>query len=313
MHSKQVRSLEEELSEIGLNPEQTIGQIQRTTSLIEQRMGGGPGNGGGAPVYTQPQERPQPSPGSTPAEQMDEGEEIEEAVKLKRVKRKTAGEKLMSRRQYRKMRSKAKMAGKQYRQRHKRQIARRRAILKKKFGAGPRRKGFRVVRESEEEISLDQLREDINGSVAATSSDMNPFCEAALNAGMLAMHYGEMFEALGDEETAERLFAQSDIAADLANQFASLGEDDELDQDSENRLSSVLEHVTKGMRFHEALGCPTLVKLIEAVEICGDELQEKGMDAVLKALAASEKKKGKSKNKDGKKKGGYNPFKAHGM
>lgn len=304
IRNKVVRSLEEELSEIGLDPEKTLGAIHRTSALVEARLGG-VGTGGGAPGYLQPPAAAEPGE-EAPAATGDE--DLEEAFKLKRVKRKTAGMKLLAKRAYRKGKSKSKKLGKAFRKRFKRKIARARAIIKKKFGGKPRRKGFRVTREHAEDTSpLAALRESLNDIEVAdeVELEMNAFCETALNAGTLAEHFGEMFEAAGDEMSAERMFDLSDAAADLALEFAELDENvEELEEDNNHRLGVILDGTIKGLRLYEGMDSPSLGEVFEIMESYepeegeGDLTEKKDMSAFLAAMAKGKAKGKKKKGKD---------------
>lgn len=269
--NKTVRPLSEELEEMNLDPSKFSGEIQRTTALIDKRMGGG--NGGGPPasvtgsdrqlqeVSNKPSGAAPPAPASAPAG----GEGIDEAYRAVRKKRVSAGERLKARRQRRAGRSQARRAAKQYRRGAKRKIAKRRMAKLRKFGKAGLEKlhktGKRIVMGDDK---LANLREDLNTGVVG--DDSNPFEEAAFNAGMLALYLGQIFEAAGDLESAETMFDVSDAAADLSEAWASLAEDDELDEDQQAQLERVLESTVKALRFYEGMGAPSLYDVIEATE-----------------------------------------------
>ena len=59
LRNRVVRPLNEDLKEVGLDPEKTLADIHRRDKLVRDRMRGGAG--GGAPSYTRPQLRPQPT------------------------------------------------------------------------------------------------------------------------------------------------------------------------------------------------------------------------------------------------------------
>jgi hypothetical protein len=270
---KLVRPLNEELKEMGLDPEQTLGQIQHTSSLIDKRMGGG--NGGGAPDYTQrPQGQGQqrdlqevsgtPGAGKPPASSTDGGD-LEEAVRVVKRKRVSAAEKLAGKRARKKKKGKLRRLAKVYYKKAKRKILKRAKMKLKKFGKAGLQKlhkmGKRIVMGNDE---LANLREDLN--TGGSSDKSNPFEEAAFNAGLLALYLGEIFEAAGDQESAETMYDVSDAAADLSESWANLDEEDELEEDQQAQLERVLEHVTKALRVYEGMGAPSMMDVIEAVE-----------------------------------------------
>jgi len=269
--NRQVRPLEEELKDMGLDPQKTIGEIQRTTDLINKRMGGG--NGGGAPGYTQSQQQ-QPrqglqevsqQPGGTPAPASGGGEDLEEAIKIVRKKRVTAAERLAAKRVRKKRKAKIKRAAKMYYKKAKKKILKRAKIKLKKFGKAGLEKlhkmGRRIFMGNE---ALANLQEDLNTGGGAEGS--NPYEEAAFSAGMLALYLGEIFEAAGEVQSAETMYDVSDKAAELSEAWANLNDEDELEEDQEGQLERVLESVIKALRVYEAMGAPSLMDVIEATE-----------------------------------------------
>ena len=112
--NRQVRPLTEELKEIGLDPQKTLGEIHRTTALIDRRMGGG--NGGGAPAYASGRQLQEvrEQPGASQGQQSGSGEDLEEAMRAVKKKRVTMGEKLKAKRSRRKRRSSLRKAAKMY-------------------------------------------------------------------------------------------------------------------------------------------------------------------------------------------------------
>jgi hypothetical protein len=271
--NKTVQPLEEGLKEIGLDPEQTIGQIQKTTDLINRRMDGG--NGGGAPGYTQPQQPPKPpqglrevseTPQGTTPDPTGDGEDLDEAVKVVKRKRVSMFKKMMAKRSRKKRKGKLRRAAKMYYKKFKKKIAKRAKIKLKKFGkAGLAKlhKMGKMIRMSDDNLA--NLREDLNTG-GGSGDNANPFEEAAFNAGMLALYLGEIFEAAGDIESAETMYDVSDAAADLSEAWDTLAEDDELDEDQEAQLERVLDSTIKALRVYEGMGAPSLMDVIEATE-----------------------------------------------
>jgi hypothetical protein len=262
--NRTVRPLTEELKEIGLDPEKTISEIQRTTALIDKRMGGG--NGGGSPAYTRDRQlqevREQPG---TPSRQSASDEELDEALKVVRKKRVTMGEKLKAKRGRRKRRSALRKAAKMYYKKFKRKILKRAAKKLKKFGKAGLEKLHKMGRRiTMGDDRVANLREELN--TGGSGENSNPYEEAAFSAGMLSMYLGEIFEAAGDQESAETMYDVSDAAADLSEGLASLGEDDEPEDEQKQRLERILDHAVRAIRVYEGMGAPSLFDVIEATE-----------------------------------------------
>lgn len=263
-----VQPLEEGLKEIGLDPQKTLGEMHRTTKLVEARLG--VGNGGGLPSYLQPRQ-PGQAPAETPTSDGPSGEPVDEAFKAVRVKVKTAGEKLKSKLARKKQGlGKLRRKSKMYYKKFKRKIAKRAAKKLAKFGRAGLEKLHkmkkRITMSSQpDESPLAGLREDLNSLGGEQHADdrSNPFEEAAFNAGLLASHLGEMFEAFGDEQSAETMYAISDQAADLSESLDALGEEDELDEDQSACLNRILEGVIKAMRMYEEMGAPSLDQILD--------------------------------------------------
>jgi len=268
--NKVVRPLAEELKEIGMDPEKTLGEINRNSALINRRMDGG--NGGGAPGYVQQQQQRQnlqEAKDTSSASAGDKGD-LDEAFRAMKKKRKSAAEKLAAKRSRKKRKSQLKRAAKMYYKKAKRKILKRAKAKLRKFGKAGLQKlhkmGKRIVMGSEE---LANLREDLN--TGASGEKSNPFEEAVFNAGMLAMYLGEIFEAAGDVESAETMYDVSDKAAEMSESWANLDEEDELDEDQEAQLERVLEHTVKALKLYEGMGAPSLMDVIEATEETPEE------------------------------------------
>lgn len=262
--NKTVRPLTEELREIGLDPQKTIGDIQRTSALLDRRMNGG--NGGGAPAFAGAGRQLQEvrnQPGAPNSQGTDD--DLEEAMKITKKKRVTMGEKLKSKRGRRKRRSSLRKAAKMYYKKFKRKILKRSARKLKKFGKAGLAKLHKMGRRiTMGDDRVANLREELN--TGGTSENSNPYEEAAFSAGMLSMYLGEIFEAAGDQESAETMYDVSDAAADLSEALASLREDDEPEADQMQRLERILDHSVRAIRVYEGMGAPSLFDVIEATE-----------------------------------------------
>jgi len=167
---KKIRPLEEEMADVGLNPERTISAMERGFGMLVQ--GSLPPDASGLKaeegkavkrsihqvgqelreemaLATEDTDEPAPVEEPSAVEQVvtsvlegedaPEGiyvseEELEEAFKVIRKMIKTAGEKMQAKRAYRKVRSKARKYAKQYYKRFKRKISKGRKRLRKRFG-----------------------------------------------------------------------------------------------------------------------------------------------------------------------------------
>ncbi len=196
---------------------------------------------------------------------LDPAKNVEEAFKVVKKKRKTAAMKLMSRLYRKSKKAVLRTASRMYRKRNKRKILIRAKKKLKKFGSKMLSKlhkaGKRIVMSNDQ--ALANLREDLNKPGTGAAGDGNSFEEASYNAGLLAMYLGEVFEVLGDEESAETMFSLSDQASDLADVLESIGEGD-LSDVQEDRLRKILDRSVAGLKVWESLGSPTLFQAIEA-------------------------------------------------
>lgn len=164
---KKIRPLEEEMADVGLNPERTLGAMERSFGMLVQgslppdASGLKQEEGASVPrsihevgqALREDAEQPpvdeasgdEPSPvdqvvaAAMEGEGVPEGiviseEELQEAFKIIRKMIKTASEKMQAKRAYRKVRSKARKYAKQYYKRFKRKISKVRKRLRKRFG-----------------------------------------------------------------------------------------------------------------------------------------------------------------------------------
>lgn len=281
-----IRPLEEELGELGLDAGKVLGQISRTTKLVEHRTGGGYAAPFGVPVSDEPggeSQQQQPGGGA-----VDESE-IEEAFKVVRKMFKTAGQKVKEKLARKKFGlAKLRRASKMYRRSAAGRKAKRRQKKKlKKFGSAMLDKLHKMRKrivmsdetpdtqslgENTEVSPLQQLRQDLRsiGQPKDQSEDQseradvwNPYEEAAYNAAVLAGYLGEVFEMSGDTESADIMFNLSDEATDLSEMLDGFDESDALDEDQEERLGKILEGIEKGLRLHEEMGRPTVDQVVE--------------------------------------------------
>jgi len=272
LRNRLVQPLDEALTEIGLDPVKTLGDMHRTNDLIEARVGGN--SGGGAPAYI----RPARSQITEDLDEvvvdydtvdLDEGVDLGEAIRIVRSRRLTSGQKAKGRRGRKKRRAQIKATGRKYRARSRRKIAKRARLKLRKYGtAGLERlhkQRKRVVMSNDSDLA--NLREDLNELGGSVAENSNSYEDAAFNAGLLAMHLGEMFEAYGDTQSAETMFDVSDAASDLSEAFEVLSPDtEELDEDQEDRLQRVLDSLVKGLRIYEAMGSPSMGDIVDFVE-----------------------------------------------
>ena len=121
---------------------------------------------------------------------------------------------------------------------------------------------------SNENPELDQLREDITNQNHGTDVGFTPFCEAMDNAAMVALNLSEIFEEVFEGEAAQSMSDLSDYAVGVSEEIEGL---DELDEADEAKVNDILEQVVKGLRFHEAMGAPSL---LEACEFHVHKLEE---------------------------------------
>jgi hypothetical protein len=284
-----VRPLDEEIEELGLDPAKVMSDIERVSGkLIE---GGSPLTSGGA--LTEDTDDDLVFEGDDAADELvfdDEGDGYEysdaqlEAMEFdedvdadlldeklvfrkrgyrmktvdgkKKLVKMTSAEKKKERAKRMRKRGSLRAAARMYRKRFKTKIAKRRRQRKRK----PARKGMQAIRMSDTSKELANLREELEQSGVSTG-EPSPFEEAALNAGYLALLLGEIFESVGDAEAGEMLRAMSDSAATLSENIEANG--GELDENTEAKLTSLLEGVSKAMAAHENLGEPGLFEAID--------------------------------------------------
>ncbi len=295
----QVGTIEEGLTEVGLDAGKVIGEIERMTGRLQEvrkdpgaggppvpgkgeprakenrdlyegretprsthSAGGGGGGGGGGKALTLKEQ----AHAEMRAAGLDPSKNVEEAFKVIRKKRKTSAQKLALRLYRKSKKAVLRVASRMYRKRNKRKILVRAKKKLKKFGskmlAKLHKAGKRIVMSND--TALANLREDLN-KVGGGDSEGNSYEEAAYNAGLLSMYIGEVFEVLGDVESAETMFALSDQAADLADTLEAVGDGD-LSDGQEDKLRKILDRSVAGLKVWEGFGSPTLFQAIEAAQ-----------------------------------------------
>lgn len=272
-----VRSLKEDLQEVGIDPSRFIGDMDRATKAIDARARGW--NGGGPPeALRRPLQEAGGAGGVTSVSVVAAsrsalgtgGGTLDEALKAVKKKRKTASQRLKAKRSYRKVKAKKRLASRKYYARKGRKILRRAKMKLAKFGrAGLARlhKARKRIVMMSADSPIANLREDLNGS----STTPNPYEEAAFSAGLLSVYLGEIFEVIGDKASATTMYELSDVAAAISEEFDALGESEPSEAQAE-RLQKVLETVTKAIKMYESMGSPSLFEAIEVFEAKnGDE------------------------------------------
>lgn len=267
-----VRPLAEELMEEGLHPDKVLGEIDRNIALMES----GPHavSASGLPAGTKtPRTLSEVGKGliaENEEPEVDEGEDLDEAVKGKRMKSKAQRAKNRRGAAYKRKLRKAKM----YKRRNKAKIKRaRKKAIRKAGGAKALAKKRAAAAKSNKRLQitgldvLANLAEELEANGAGQeSTHVSPYAEAVLDAGYLCHLLGEIFECYGDDRAAEALFRVGDYAAGLSEALDSLTEDEDLTEDQEADVKRVLEATQKALAAWEQLGSPTLPEAIEAMD-----------------------------------------------
>lgn len=274
--NKKVVPLEEGFAELGLDAGKMLGSMERNSKLVEERITGTSGSGGppiqsygepahvadktlldsdGAPVPTKPDGSP-----------MTEAE-LEEFKLLKKkvgtlARRKKKKAKLF----YKKFKGKLKAKAKKYRKTAGAKKAKKRhARVLKRIG-GPK-KGKRVVTHTDLPNDLASLREDLNTSTGDGFVDdnesMTSFEEAALNASYLCILMCEVFDVMGETETAENLLQISESGASLSDDLTGVTSEEEMNAEQAQAFEELVSTTVKALRFWEGLGAPGLDEAIE--------------------------------------------------
>jgi hypothetical protein len=278
-----VRPLSEELEGIGLDPDHVMDDIERNAGLLEQHFGSPPSSeavrGRLVEEETEVEAEAQAELADFDDDDteldldedetslFDEAEVLDERIVVRKKgmrKDPKTGKLVKVSIQQRRQEKRARMekrgslraAARAYRKRFKTKIAKRRKRLAKK----PAKKGMIRRMESTAVARLSQLREELETS-SINTGEVTPYEEAAINAGWLALLLGECFEAMGDVEAGEMLYAMGDSAAVLSENIEAL--EGELDEATEAKLAALLEGISKALATHEDLGSPSLFESIE--------------------------------------------------
>jgi len=276
-----VRPLSEELEGIGLDPSKVMDDIERNSGLLEQHAGSPPTSEAVRPRLTEENESSDNDEHDTSEADDNEqqhvewdGSDLEEDEDLvflgeRMVRRKrgfrvdpktgklvkvTVKQKRKEKAARRKKKGQLRAAAKMYYKRKKAKIKKRRKRLSKVA-----KKGF-IVRQEGVAAQLQQLREELENSDTNTG-EVSPHEEAAINGGWLAWLLGECFEAMGDIDAGNMLYAMSESAVTLSEAIEAAG--GEVSEELQSRLASLLEGVTKALATHEEIGSPSLFESIQ--------------------------------------------------
>lgn len=284
-----IRSLSEELMDEGLNPDKVLGEIDKNIAMME--AGPNPVSVSGLPAgdesprtlgalgATMVEDAPKPTedPGvETKVEADLSEEELEEALKLKKMLSKAKRAMKRKGAKYKRKLRKARI----YARRNKAKIKRSaKKFLRKVGGWAKLKKKRAVAKKGNKQLRtgldvLSNLAEELEASTSTEieESTNSPYMGAVIDAGWLCHMLGDIFECYGDERAAEALFRVGDFSADLSESLESLTEDEDLDEDQEAEVKRVLEAAQKALSAWEELGSPTLPEAIEyAIEQEGDE------------------------------------------
>jgi hypothetical protein len=189
----------------------------------------------------------------------DDGEELDEQMQVVKVQKLRGAQLAQARKQRKKLRAAKKAYAKKYYARNKRKIAKRRKKALAKFG----KKGLARLHKQHKRVMvagidrLSTLREELAENIETTMPE-----QVATNAGWLAVLLGEVFESVGEGESAETLFELSDNAADLSERLTAVTE-----ETLEGRNSQELEHlvttVARALKIYEDIGSPSLWEAVQ--------------------------------------------------
>jgi hypothetical protein len=252
--NKTVQPLDESFKELGLDPDKMIGSMERNSQLVEDRSVNRRDNS--PPVTTY----------GDPAHVADQDLVVDEA---RRVKTARGSEAKRARRKakiaYKKTRGKRKTAAKKYRKTAAAKKQRKRhARLLKRLG-GPK-KGMRIfTADTNLPDNISGLREDLNQSLShdADATAISSFEEAALNASLLCAMLSDVFESLGDEESAHTMLEVSNSGTSLSDSLADVESEDDLSEEYTQAFEELIGATVKALRFWEGLGGPSINEAIK--------------------------------------------------
>jgi len=343
---KKIRPLEEEMRDIGLNPEKTIGAMERGVGLLEQaplpRDISGLKEGSDVPRSLREVGEALREDVEEPVEEADDEtveanetidggiyvseDELQEAFQLIRKMIKTAAEKAKASRAYKKVRSVARRAAAMFYRRNKRKISKKKKKLRAKYGgeaglakihAGGKRRiqqtGLDAISNIREELEEAEARMKAAAELSTVEAEhaedipITPYEEAAVKAGLILMYLGECFEDV-DIEAAAAMYDLSDGAAELAEELEGV---EEIDEEVEQRLESLFLATARVMKAHYEIGAPTAIMVLEAIELVG-EAMENGLAEEIDELDEAEAELGsgerfKKLSKELEKKGAKDP------
>lgn len=285
--NRTVRSLEEDLKDIGIDGEKFAGRVDHMTGLMEERSDGGRWKG--APPIARYGYGPQGSAhvdeerelseveGDPDAEPLEEARVTAARSKAERRKAKKAAKK---KRREDPMAHKMKIikgrtaSAKRSRQKSRKRVDR---AVNKKRQAALHRAGRRVMtrgfdgQPANEEIeSILESDDDFQAALAeqAALPKQTAFSEAASNVSEIAMRFAEIF---GLVEEAEVAAAMEDLRESAEAFYEEVEGVEELDESQEVALKAMVSKIGKAIRFYEGLGSPSLT---EACEYHAFRLQE---------------------------------------
>ena len=277
--NRKIIPLEEGFKELGLDPDKMIGAMEKNTSLVDERSSGTAGSGGpplpsyGDPAHVSDQELLESGlkPDGTPMSPA----ELEE-FKLVKTKKGSAAkiQRKKAKRARKKKKGKLKLAAKKYRKSAagKKQLKKHARILKK---IGGPKKGKRIFTHTDLSTDLEGLREDVNsmaGGLVDSGEDMASYEETALNASYLCALLAEVFDVVGEGQTAETLFQVSESGTSFSDDMEGFTTEDELSEEQTIALNELITAAVKGLRFWEGLGAPSLDEAID-MRMTQDALQ----------------------------------------
>lgn len=303
--NRKVGTLEEDLQDMGLNAEKFLGATGRVTEALQEGSEGKKGWKGAPPVarygYGPNASAHVEEERQLLSEDVDQVQPEDLAEVSFGKDRKTRGaEKTRGKLAYRKMKAKnpQAIARKKIKARSasvKRKRKRTKKALQRQLGGaknvakkhaqgfkfmkrGKRFDGEPAMEEAVEAVLTDhpELRESYEEFVRLSAPA--PYSDAACYVEEISVRLSEIFDLAEEQESARVMADLSEHAASLAEDLIDVAEGD-LSEDHEARLKDLLTMVTKGIRFYEAMGEPTLAEACAYAEYRGTLSEDAGDDA----------------------------------
>jgi len=261
--NKEVGTLEEDLQALGMDPKLGLEALEASLNLPEPGEyvpdASGKKRGEGSGIHEQVDAKLRDALAASVAGdeeyEDEEGDEVEEGVKIvKRKKRrgaKAVKQRRMARKSYKKSKSKIKAKRKKVRKTAKfKKRAKIRARIKAK--KGPLGKGRALVITGMETVA--NLSEQIGNIVASVAGEdalyMAEHVEAMDLSALIADVLADRFEDFGDDESSDALNKLADTALNLAEKIEA-GEMEE--EDIEEKVKAVLSGVASAMEAYDNL------------------------------------------------------------